>query len=164
MAGGDCGDERGAASASLAEAGDGGRGGWRFVRRRCVWQGRQGRQARPGEGCAGNGEHRAGGKPGLPALRQPRDRRLGPLGRAVAVSVQELRAHVQCIDQNAHGAPAQEGALARSRPRDDRGHEPGEDRETLRRPSDHRLPLAASVSPRACRRQASKLERNRRSG
>ena len=39
--------------------------------------------------------------------------------------------------------------LARSRPGDDRGHEPGEDRETLRRPSDHRLPLAASVSPRA---------------
>ena len=47
--------------------------------------------------------------------------------------------------------------MARSRPGDDRGQEPGEDRETVRRPSDHRLPLAASVSARASRRQASKL-------
>ena len=39
----------------------------------------------------------------MPPLRWPRDRRPGPLGRAVAVSLQELRAHVQCVDQNAHG-------------------------------------------------------------
>ncbi len=39
--------------------------------------------------------------------------------------------------------------MARSRPGYDRGQEPGEDRETVRRPSDHRLPLAASVSARA---------------
>ena len=47
--------------------------------------------------------------------------------------------------------------MARSRPGDDRGHEPGEDRETVRRSSDDGLPLAASVSARARRRQASKL-------
>ena len=109
-------------------------------------------------------ERRAGGKPGLSPLRWPRDRRLGPLERAVAVPLQELRAHVQWVDQNAHGAPAQEGALARSCPGDDRGPEPGEDRETLRRPSDHRLPLAPSVSPRARRRQTSNVERNCRGG
>ena len=45
MAVGDCGDERGAASAGLAEAGDGGRGGWRFGRRLCVLakEGKRGR-------------------------------------------------------------------------------------------------------------------------
>ena len=50
--------------------------------------------------------------------------------------------------------------MARSRPGDDRGQEPGEDRETVRRPSDHRVPLAASVPARARRRQASQFERN----
>ncbi len=39
-----------------------------------------------------------------------------------------------------------------------------EDRGTVRRPSDDRLPLAASVSARARRRQASNVERNCRGG
>ena len=38
--------------------------------------------------------------------------------------------------------------MARLCPRDDRGHEPGEDRETLPPASYHRLPLAASVFAR----------------
>ena len=58
----------------------------------------------------------SGSSSGLSPLRGPRDRRLGPLGRAVAVSLQELRAHVQRADQNADGASAQEGEVARPRP------------------------------------------------
>ena len=81
----------------------------------------------------------------------------GVVRRAFAVSLQELPAHVQRADQNADGASAQEGEMARSRARDDRGQEPGEDRGALRRPSDNRLPLAASVSSRAGRQQASNL-------
>ena len=115
-------------------------------------------------GCAGNDRRRAGRASGLSALRGSRNRRLGPFGRAFAVSLQELRAHVQRADQNADGASAQEGEVARSRPGDDRGQEPGEDRGAVRRPSDDRLPLAASVSSRARRRQASNVERNRRGG
>ena len=65
------------------------------------------------------------------------------------ISLQSLPAHVQRSDQDADGASAQEGEVAGSRPGDDRGHESGEDRETLRRPSNDGVPLAASVSPRA---------------
>ena len=54
--------------------------------------------------------------------------------------------------------------MARSRPGDDRGQEPGEDRGALRRPSDDGLPLASSVSARAGCQQAAKLKRDRRSG
>ena len=89
---------------------------------------------------------------GLSPLRGPRDRRLGPLGRAFAIPLQELRAHVQRPDQNADGASAQEGEVARSRPGDDRGQKPGQDRGAVRRSSDDRVPLAASVSARAGRR------------
>ena len=52
--------------------------------------------------------------------------------------------------------------MARSSARDDRGQEPGEDRGALRRPSDDRLPLAPSLSPRPRQRQAPKLKRDRR--
>jgi hypothetical protein len=41
--------------------------------------------------------------------------------------------HLQRPDQDAAGASAQEGALARSRAGDDRGQEPGEERRTVRR-------------------------------
>jgi hypothetical protein len=67
------------------------------------------------------------------ALRRPRDRRPGPSAWAVAVSLQELRTHLQRPDQDAAGASAQGGASARSRPGDDRGQEPAEDRRTVRR-------------------------------
>jgi hypothetical protein len=79
-----------------------------------------------------------------PHLRQPRGRRLGPLGRAVAVPLQELPAHLQRAHQNVDGASAQEGALARSRPDDDRGPEPGQDRGTVRR-SIRRPPSAGGI-------------------
>ena len=69
---------------------------------------------------------RARGGSGVSPLRGPRNRRLGPLAWAFAVSLQELRAHLQYADQDADGASAQEGPLARSRARDDRGQEPGE--------------------------------------
>ena len=62
------------------------------------------------------------------------------------------------------GASAQEGEMARARARDDRGQEPGQDRATMRRSSDDRLPLAASVSARACRQQAANAARDCRSG
>ena len=103
------------------------------------------RQARPARGCAGDGGRRARLGSRLPPLRGPRDRRLGPLGRAVAISLQESRAHVQRLDQNADGASAQEGEVARPRARDDRGQKPGEDCGAARRSSDHRVPLAAPV-------------------
>jgi hypothetical protein len=40
----------------------------------------------------------------------------GPLARTFAVSLQKLWAHLQCADQDADGASAQEGEMARSRP------------------------------------------------
>jgi hypothetical protein len=54
--------------------------------------------------------------------------------------------------------------VARSRPGDDRGQEPGQDRAIVRRSSNDSVPLAPSVSARAIRRQASTLKRNRRGG
>ena len=125
---------------------------------------KQGRASAAPGGRAWNDRRRAGRGSGVSPLRGPRDRRLGPLARAFAVPLQELRAHLQRADQDADGASAQEGEMARSRARDDRGQEPGEDRGALRRPSDDGVPLAASVSARACQRQAAKLERDRRSG
>ena len=92
----------------------------------------EGRQARPPGGRARNDRRRARGGSGVSPLRGPRNRRLGPLAWAFAVSLQELRAHLQYADQDADGASAQEGPLARSRARDDRGQEPGEDRGALR--------------------------------
>ena len=97
-------------------------------------------------------------------MRGPRDHRLGTLAWTFAVPLQELRAHVQRPDQDAHGASAQEREMARSRQSDDRGQEPGEDRRTLRRSPNDSLPLAASVSPRARFRQAPDAERDRRGG
>ena len=114
-------------------------------------------EARPPRGRARNDRRRARRGSGLSPLRGPRGRRLGPLAWAFAVSLQELRAHFQCADQDADGASAQEGQMARSRARDDRGQEPGEDRGALRRPSDDGLPLASSVSARPCQRQAPSL-------
>ena len=91
-------------------------------------------------------------------MRGPRSRRLGPLARTFALPLQELRAHVQRADQDAHGASAQEGTLARSRQSDDRRQEPGEDRGALWRSSDdglclrHRfLRAPASDKPRSLR-------------
>jgi hypothetical protein len=89
---------------------------------------------------------------------------LGPLARAFAISLQELRAHIQRADQHPDGASAQEGALARSRPGDDRGQKSGQDRPTVRRPSDDGVSLAPSVSPHTRFRQAADVERDRRSG
>ena len=48
---------------------------------------------------------------GRPHCAGPRGRRLGPLAWAFAVSLQELRAHLQCADQDATGASAQEGKM-----------------------------------------------------
>jgi len=78
----------------------------------------------------------------------------GAVRTAFCGSLQELRTHLQRLDQDAAGASAQEGALARSRQSDDRGQEAGEDRGALQRSSDDGLPLAASVSPRPGKRQA----------
>ena len=138
--------------------------------RRRAWLGRgcsfrqEGRQARAPGGRARNDRRRARGGSGVSPLRWPRNRWLGPLAWAFAVSLQELRAHLQYADQDADGASAQEGPLARSRARDDRGQEPGQDRGALRNPSDDGVSLASSVSARPCKRQAPELERNRRSG
>jgi hypothetical protein len=88
-------------------------------------------------------------------------RALGPLARTFAVSLQELRAHLQCADQDADGASAQEGEMARSSARDDRGQKPGQDRGALRRPSDDAVSLATSVSARPRKRQAPRLKRDR---
>ena len=49
---------------------------------------------------------------GWSPLRGPRGRRLGPLAWAFTISLQELRAHLQCADQDANGASAQEGKMA----------------------------------------------------
>src|ERR1700734_4229008 len=65
------------------------------------------------------------------------------------------------MEENLSGTS--EGPLARSRARDDRGQEPGEDRGALRNPSDDGVSLASSVSARPCKRQAPGLERNVRS-
>jgi hypothetical protein len=54
--------------------------------------------------------------------------------------------------------------MARLRARDDRGQEPGQDRATVRRSSDDRVPLAPSVSPRAGGQQAANAAWDRRSG
>ena len=116
------------------------------------------------KGRAGNDQSRARRGSGLSSLRGTRGRRLGPLARTFAVSLQELWAHLQCADQDADGASAQEGEMARSRPGDDRGREPGQDRATVRRSSDDGVPLAPSVSARAGCQQAAKLKRDRRSG
>jgi hypothetical protein len=66
-------------------------------------------------------------------------------------------------DQHPDGASAQEGALARSRPGEDRGQKSGQDRSTVRRPSDNGVSLAPSVSPHTRFRQAADVERDRRS-
>jgi hypothetical protein len=58
-------------------------------------------------------------------LRKPQDRRLGPFGRALAVSLQGFPAHIQRFDQDPDGASAQEGEVARPRPGDDQGQELG---------------------------------------
>ena len=121
-------------------------------------------EAQSPRGCAWRERRRARRGSRVSPLRGSRDRWLGPFGRAFAISLQELRAHVQRADQNADGASAQEGALARSRAGDDRGHEPGEDRGVVWRSSDHGVPLAASVFSRARRRQASNVEWNCRGG
>ena len=113
---------------------------------------------------AGNGQRRACRGSGMSSLRGTRGRRLGPLARTFAVSLQKLWAHLQCADQDADGASAQEGEMARSRAGDDRGQEPGQDRATVRRSSDDGVPLATSVSARAGCQQAAKLKRDRRSG
>src|SRR3984885_14010609 len=91
----------------------------------------EGRPTGPPKGRAGNDQSRARRGSGLSSLRGTRGRRLGPLARTFAVSLQELWAHLQCADQDADGASAQEGEMARSRPGDDRGQEPGQDRATV---------------------------------
>src|SRR5580698_6666341 len=68
--------------------------------------------AQPPKGRAGNDQSRARRGSGLSSLRGTRGRRLGPLARTFAVSLQELRAHLQCADQDADGASAQEGEMA----------------------------------------------------
>ncbi len=57
----------------------------------------------------GTTSHRARRGSGLSSLRGTRGRRLGPLARTFAVSLQELWAHLQCADQDPDGASAQEG-------------------------------------------------------
>ena len=102
--------------------------GWRRWRRPPMR--RPGRQRRQAErGCARNDWGRAGRAPGLSALREPGYCRLGPFGRAFALSLQGVPAHLQRADQDADGASAQEGEAARPRPGDDRGQEPGQDGE-----------------------------------
>ena len=147
--------QRTEAIAALEKARGRGRGG-RFCE--------EGQQAWPPKGRAGNDQSRARRGSGLSSLRGTRGRRLGPLARTFAVSLQELWAHLQCADQDADGASAQEGEMARSRPGDDRGQEPSQDRATVRRSSDDGVPLAPSVSARAGCQQAAKLKRDRRSG
>ena len=88
---------------------------------------------------------------------------LGTGERSGAVSLQGLRTHVQRAHQDADGAAAKEGPLARPCPSDDRRQKPGEDHRTLRRPPEHSLSLAASVSLLARGGQAQNAERDRRS-
>ena len=146
---GDCGNERGAAGRGVGGAGEGGGG-------RRLDEG----EAQADGGCAWDGWRGARSGPRLSALREPRNRRLGPVGRAVAVSLQSLPAHLQHADQNADGAPAQEGQVGRSCPGDDRGQEPGRDRGTVRRASDNGVSLAASAF--CARRLTTSLERLQR--
>ena len=54
--------------------------------------------------------------PGLSSLRGTRGRRLGPLARTFAVSLQELWAHLQCADQTPMAHLRKKGEMARSRP------------------------------------------------
>ena len=97
-----------------------GRRWWR-LRRRAWWgataaSGEEGRQASGARRTRSERPASSGWRAsGLSPLRGPRNRRLGPFGRAFAISLQELRAHVQHADQDADGASAQEGEVARSR-------------------------------------------------
>ena len=93
-----------------------------------------------------------------------RDRRLGPVARLAAISLQGVRAHLQRRDQDGDGPVAQEGALARPGAGDDRRRQPGQGGRALRRPSDHGLSLAASVPRRSGARQAAEVAGNRGSG
>ena len=122
-----------------------------------------GKRRSRGKDALGTTSHERIEAQGLSPLRGPRDRRLGPLARTFAVSLHELRAHVQRADQDPNGASAQEGPLARSRQSDDRRQELGEDRGALRRSSADGVSLAIGFcAPRF--RQAAKLKRDRRSG
>src|SRR5271165_2901231 len=105
-----------------------------------------------------------GGAPGLSALRGSRHRRLGTRERSGALPLQELRAHVQRPDQDGDGGLAQEGAMARPRPGDDRGDQRGQGRRTLRRPPHHGVPLATPVFGLARAGQAQNADRPCRSG
>ena len=62
---------------------------------------------------------------GWPPSRGPGHRRLGSRERSGALSLQELPTHLQRLDQDADGATAQERAMARPRPGDDRGNQRG---------------------------------------
>ncbi len=101
---------------------------------------------------------------GVAPLRGARHRRLGTGERSGALPLQELRAHVQRPDEDADGGAAQEGAMARPRPGDDRGNQRGEGRRTLPRPPHHGLPLATPVSRLARAGQAQDAERHCRGG
>jgi hypothetical protein len=79
-------------------------------------------------------------------LRGSGDRGLGALARAFAVPLQELLAHLQRADQDANGASAQKGALARACAGDDRRPKLGENGRALRRSSDHGVSLGAPAA------------------
>ena len=91
-------------------------------------------------------------------MRGPRNRRLGPLTRSFAVSLKSCGRTFNALTKTPMAHLRQEGPLARSRPSDDRGQEPDEDRGALRRSSEtafrwrHRfLRAPASDKPRALR-------------
>ena len=84
--------------------------------------------------------------------------------RCGALSLQELRAHLQPPDQDADGATAHKGALARSRPGDDRGNQRGEGRRALRCPCQHGVPLVSPFSRLARLGQAQDVDWNCRGG
>ena len=88
----------------------------------------------------------------------------GPANGLARFRCKGLRTHVQRAHQDADGTAAKEGPLARPCPSDDRRQKPGEDHRTLRRPPEHSLLLAASVSLLARGGQAQNAERDRRSG
>ena len=88
---------------AMVALGEGERGAARLQR-----SAKKGGKRAPG-GRARNDRRRARGGSGVSPLRWPRNRRLGPLAWAFAVSLQELRAHLQYADQDADGASAQEG-------------------------------------------------------
>ena len=67
------------------------------------------RGKRRDRGRAWNDRRRAGGASGVASIaRAARSSQGAVVGRAVAVSLQELRAHLQCVDQDTDGASAQE--------------------------------------------------------